>query len=486
MSLFQNIRLILVSGAGSVFNVIISIIRVKVVALVLGTNGIAVFGQLSNLTNISALLSHFGMPVGLVTEVSKERSKRNESKLRQLKTTYSCIVLVASLLASIFIYFFSGYINEIIFNDAKYERLIELVAVNTSFLGVALITPTILKADKKIKLLTLFTIFSSFINGLLTILLVLIYDLEGILYGMVIGNFIVIIFGFLLLKRDQPFFMLQIKSLTFESFRSKFKVLSSYGLVSLGTSILLQLSNLGLKSLIIYKSSVHSAGLFQAAVSISNQYLPIVLTSLGAYLLPQLAENAGKRLNSEANNSLRAVLIMFIPVLILISLFSSFFMSLLYSDQFIEASMILSIILISDVLKITNRVLGTLIIAVKDFRAWIIGDLLAALFPLLSTLVLFEFFDVLAAPIAILFAYVLLFIFYALLLNIIHGIRLENKTLFLITSSIVLLGLIIILTSYYSVVIALIVVLPLTVIILYLSLSSIEIRLIKDVFKHIF
>ena len=78
MGLKENIKYIAQTSTSSVFNVIVSIVRSKIVAILIGTAGFGIIGQLGSLINIANFLSSMGMEQGLMNEVAI--AKRNNNK----------------------------------------------------------------------------------------------------------------------------------------------------------------------------------------------------------------------------------------------------------------------------------------------------------------------------------------------------------------------------------------------------------------------
>lgn len=143
-------------------------------------------------------------------------------------------------------------------------------------------------------------------------------------------------------------------------------------------NILSLLALLLIRSKIIRDFGLQGAGLFDAAWTISNTYVLIILSSLGTYYLPTLsAENdlIGQQI------LIRKILMWCtaasIPLVCALILLRDPILNFLYSDQFTESAKTMRFMLLGDYLKICGWVLAMPLVAQARTNAFLVGEIIA-------------------------------------------------------------------------------------------------------------
>jgi len=368
MSLKENIKYIAQTSTSSIFNAIISIVRSKVVAILIGTAGFGIIGQLNSLINIAGFLSAMGMEQGLINEVGVAKKKNNQEAINHLCGTFFIVITWMSLILASMVFLFANRISVFLFDSQDYIGLVRLTTPFICTLGLNIGYNTFLAANKRIKALVLKSMASSFLTSLSTVLFVYFYKIDGIVYGLILNGFINAGLGVYFVKKNQlKSFTRNITSLNLHG--KSLKILLKYGSVIMYSSLMYQIVNLGIKNIIIENTTIDDVGIFQAAINISKQYMPIFLVSLSTYLLPHIAgiKNLRERI-TETNKSLKALLLLATPVLLFIASFSELLIRVLYSPEFVNSAQLLSILVLSDFLGLANKVASIFLIAQKKMK----------------------------------------------------------------------------------------------------------------------
>ncbi|MDN5215966.1 oligosaccharide flippase family protein [Fulvivirgaceae bacterium BMA12] len=481
MGILQNFKYISQSGVASIFNIVVSIIRVKIIAVLIGTSGVGLIGQLTNLINISTFLSNLGMSTGFIREVSISRSQQDQQRIIALRSTLVVCSIIASLVISIIIFFNAKAINSWLFRELDYVFYIKLLALNSNFIGYAGMFNALVKAEKLIRTLMKLSILVSSVNTVAAILLIYWFNIDGVLYGIIANSlFNCIITGIIAQKY-------RLLNGIIPSLRSKlldkkiFALLIKFGVISLITSIALQLSYASVKSIIIQNSGLPSAGIYQAASNISNQYLPVLLTSLGTYLLPHLAEIQSKeKMHKEGNNSLRLILLLAAPMLISFLAFSDLIVQILYSKEFVASGSILSVIIIGDLFKVSNKVLGTMIIAKNYIITWLSVDILYAASLPVFTLILYNDYGILSPAIGYMIAAFLGFLAFLLPLIFKEKFKIEFIVWKLFASIFASLVIVFMAKPYLNLIGLFLICLSLILLILIINIRKHELKMVVD------
>ena len=132
------------------------------------------------------------------------------------------------------------------------------------------------------------------------------------------------------------------------------------------------------RALIIKFDGYASAGIFDAAWTLSMTYVMLILTSFSAYYLPTLGTYKGK---PKERNSLIEQYFCFatfasIPLIAVVMLLRPWVVELLYSKEFVPAIHMMRWMLLGDFFKISSWAMAMPMLAYSDIRPYVISEFL--------------------------------------------------------------------------------------------------------------
>ena len=150
------------------------------------------------------------------------------------------------------------------------------------------------------------------------------------------------------------------------------------GSATLVTGLLGTGSVLIVRTLIIKFDGYASAGIFDAAWTLSMTYVMLILTSFSAYYLPTLGTLKGK--HQERNNLIeqyfRFATLASIPLITVVMLLRPWVVELLYSKEFVPAIHVMRWMLLGDFFKISSWVMAMPMLAYADIKPYVLSELL--------------------------------------------------------------------------------------------------------------
>jgi antigen flippase len=138
-------------------------------------------------------------------------------------------------------------------------------------------------------------------------------------------------------------------------------------------------SVLAIRALIVRSEGIATAGMFDAAWTISMGYVGALLSSFVSYYLPTLARHRGRRRGTVIRRMLHFCIVCATPFIVVALTLKVLIIRLLYSSQFDAATLLLQWLLVGDFLLVTNWVFGITMAAYADTRT---GRWVAVLMPL--------------------------------------------------------------------------------------------------------
>ncbi len=380
MSIKANIKFAVLSGAGSVFNVLVSIIRVKIVSNIIGASGVGVVGQLMNLGSISQFLASLGMENGVVAEVSRANAQKSSGTADQFRATFLLSCVVCSLILGAITFGFAIEISRWLLGDGAYAEYVRIMAAFNLTLGLVIPYNSFLSASKKVKEILVKSIVLSSLSTVTTVVLVLRMGIEGAVWSLLANGLINVLVSFTVVRKCGLPTYLSLTKLALLFSKERIASLLGYGIFLFSSSLIFQFVNLTVKRIILMQSDLDEMGTYQAMSNVTAQYLPVFVSSLSSYFLPNFSEkNITGDLKAEMNSAIRAILLLAIaPFLIMVSL-SEQIISLLYSSEFLPGAQLLCILIGTSVFSIVNRFLLLGLLVQKQMKFMLAMDIMIAM-----------------------------------------------------------------------------------------------------------
>jgi O-antigen/teichoic acid export membrane protein len=346
----KRLKAFLSMGFASLVQVLMNIVRTKLIAVILGTAGVGITSLINNFITTITSFTNLGISNGIVREISKD--KTNINYVKEVEITSYIVTLFLSLLSIIFIIIFSKSISLKFLNNIGYKNYIIISSLAIPFLTLNVINISIINGFSNITNLSKANIISSFINLVISVILIYLFKLTGAIYSIVsvavVTSLIYYFYGLKTFRSDNFS-----KKISFKYFNiSIMKPLFKYGITVIITSLMTNIGLLGVRYNIISNMGIQYNGIFQSVWAMCNQYMLLILSSLTIYYLPTLcSKDSFIDINNEINETLSLVMKLTIPAIILVLNFRFLLIRALYSNQFQLAITLVPIFLLGDLFK---------------------------------------------------------------------------------------------------------------------------------------
>ena len=323
-----------------------NIITSKIVAVLLGTTGVALFGQLTNLSNILLTTSIGAMNLGLTKYVSDADHDHAEQK-KYISTAFS-IVIILSAITTLCVLIFSNEITNIIFHNSELNNIVILLGFGCIFNTANYMVVAILNGKKDLKGFTKVSLINTAVGISIVPLLTYFFNLQGALIGYVLIAPVAFFFSILL------FYNSIVPNIEIKSFWNKKIALQLFSVSSMAilSAIFLPLSQIAIRNYLISNISTDAAGLWEGTNRISQVIYLLVASSLQIYYLTSFS-NLNKL--SEIRQSIFKIGKMVFPLIVVmlavIYLCKDLVIHILFSSTFLKIRDIIGLQLLGDLFK---------------------------------------------------------------------------------------------------------------------------------------
>lgn len=323
----------------------VGIVRAKLIAIYLGTQGAGIIAQLQNiLQNISSFTTA-GMPDGMVKQIASANAvNAKKQEIASIIKTFASTIGVITIVVYLLGYLFSKELTQYVFGNTEYHNffLIGFVALPIMILSSS--SFAIIKAYKQIKLLMFAEIAIMGINFILFIILIYFYRLKGaVIYITLSFLTTFMVYRYIAQKKILKKAAISLKDIVNAKFvKSHFKELMVFVGATLTAGVYQIFVDITTRSIVVNNLGVEKIGVYSPIVSWAGLFTGFILPSLTTYLFPRISEaKTDKEIILLVNDVFRLMTFVVLPFVIIGITTRNYIIPLFYSTEFLEATIYL-------------------------------------------------------------------------------------------------------------------------------------------------
>lgn len=322
----------------------------KVLAVTIGPAGVAILGQLTNISGIIQSLGSAGISIG----VTKYIAENYDNEVEQQKVIDNSLKLVfyTSAGVGLLTLLFFKAINRYFLANSNYSEVVLIAGLTVLLFAINTTIVAVINGLQQYKQYIYITILNSLFNLFLVLVFVKIWGFKGALYALVTTPALLFFISYSFVYKKSWF---SFKFLFTKFDYSILKKLSAFSLMAINNAVVGALGQIILRSLIIKRLSITEAGLWDSLTKLSNAYMLLITTSIQVYFLPALAAiSDSKLLWKELIRANKILLPLIGTILILIFIFRTEIILLLFTKQFLPLQEYFKFQLVGDLIKISS------------------------------------------------------------------------------------------------------------------------------------
>ena len=412
-------------GGVQVFNILISIIRAKFIAVIVGPAGIGLFGLLTSTLGLLTSVTSFGLGASSVKDIALAHEQDDNKKLMEITSVLNKLVWYTGGLGMILTLILAPYLSKLTFDNYDYTWSFVFLSITLLLGQLTLGRDAVLQGTRQLKWLALANMASAVISLLVTFPLYFIYGIEGIVPAIVIMSCTTLVitqFFFSRLKFILP--QVDLKQ-TWEKGKDMLHLgffLSLSGIVATACSY-------GVRIFITRFGGLEDVGFYSAGFGIINSYVGIVLAAMATDYYPRLAGEINNKekypliINQQGN----VALIILGPILTAFVVFVNFAIILLYSKEFLPTESMMQYAIIGIFFKAASWLLGFLILAKGNTKLLFWSELIANLYQSVFSCLGYYYWDLEGLGISFIIGYLLYLLQMVLISKKLHNFNFDKE-----------------------------------------------------------
>ncbi len=374
----------------------INLVTTKIIAVLIGPNGVAIIGQFTNFISTITTTSTGGVSNGVV-RYSSEFKDDHKSYSAYLNAAFT-ITIVFSSITMFVLLLFAKQISIALFDDSTFLSIIYITALTLFLFSINNFLLSIINGKKLYDKFILINIVSSITAFIFTALLVYFFQIYGALIALATYQSLVIFITIYIVKKHK---LLSIRDLKLNFTKEHWLKISSYSLMST-VGLIWPLINISIRSTIIDQLSIEAAGIWEGMTRISGLITAIVGAAISTYFLPRFSEiKNNTELKNEVVSGLKIILFSTFLLVCIIYSFKKIIVLVLYTEQFSQMTDLFLIQLSGDIFWVGKMTLSVVLIAKAMMKKYILLEVFFGLMYLLVSIILLgKGYGIVSVPIA--------------------------------------------------------------------------------------
>ncbi len=194
------VKVFSINTLSTLIKLLTGFVGVKVVAVLIGPDGIALLGQLTNFSAIFLTLSTAGIATGVTKYVAEYSG--SEKKIRSLLQTSVYITILSSLACGLTIAIGSTFFSELILNDKQFSSIFIIFGGTIGLYALSILLLSILNGFGEFKKYAVINTAGSLIGLSFSVILASSYGTYGALMSAVTFQSVVFVIGLFITSRS--------------------------------------------------------------------------------------------------------------------------------------------------------------------------------------------------------------------------------------------------------------------------------------------
>jgi O-antigen/teichoic acid export membrane protein len=360
-------------GGAALINIVIGLLRTKVLALLLGPSGVGLASLYTGLMGTATTVATMGLGVVGTRQIAEAFSKEDAHAIKVARRALFWGTMVLAAAGALLVCSLRSVLAVQALGNASYSRAIGWLSIGVALSVAGASQAALIQGMHRIGDIARLNVFGSAISTVLGIGLLWRWGNAGLVAYILVAPLASFVLGHLYVSRLPK---AGTESITLHELTREWKMLLRLGLAMVAAGLAQQSAQLWIRIDVARVLGAQSLGQFQAAWTISMQYITFILAAMGTHYYPRLTgvvhdpRAAGRLVNEQTE----IAVLLSTPVFIAMMAIAPWVIHVLYAASFTPAIEILHWQVLGDVLKVASWPLGFLILAAGDGKAFLFAE----------------------------------------------------------------------------------------------------------------
>lgn len=378
-------------GGVQVFNIAIGIVRVKFVAILLGTAGVGIMGLLNAPLNLIISIAGLGIAFSAVRDISEAHGSGDNIRIAKTITTLRRWSWFTGLLGAVVTIALSPLLSRWTFGNTEYTWAFVWLSVTILLQAISKGQSSILQGTRRLKDMAKAGVIGTALGLVTSIPLYYWFGVKGIVPALIISAVTGLFLSWYFSRKVEI-----VKNIEF-TYKDTYR--SGLGMVKLGISMTLvgfiaSFSTYILNAFISNRGGVDQVGLYNAGWGVVGQYTSIIFTAMATDYFPRLsaiqAEN--DKVKELVRQQSETALLIMTPLLVLLIVTMPIVVRVLYTPAFLPVVMFVNLTILGMHFKAMSWAMDYVLLAKGDSKLYLSVEIISGIVILFLNILFYYLF----------------------------------------------------------------------------------------------
>jgi O-antigen/teichoic acid export membrane protein len=376
-------------GGVQVINIFVTIIRTKIIALLLGPLGIGINGLLISTLGFIERITNFGLGSSAIRNVAAANSSGDKTRVAKVVLIFRKLVWFTGLLGSIITVILSPVLSQITFGNKDYTLAFIWISITLLFNQISAGQAVVLRGMRKLKYLAQSSLSGSTLGLMISTPIYYFFKINGIVPSIILMSLASLLRTWYYSRKVKFEKVTVNKTEILTEGKDMLKLgfmIGLSGLISLFASYLLRIyiSNTG---------GIEQVGLYTAGFAFINTYVSLISSAMGTDYYPRLSAVAHDNNRSRVmiNQQAEVTLLILGPIITTFIIYIHLIIIIFYSKQFIPVDEMLNYGAIGTFFKATSWAIAFIILAKGNSQLFFVNELSGNIYMLCFNIIGYKF-----------------------------------------------------------------------------------------------
>jgi O-antigen/teichoic acid export membrane protein len=371
----QIIKSTTIFGGAQFVQILIGIIRTKLIAILLGPSGIGISGLFTSSAALIQGFTSLGLSTSAVKSVAEANSNQNTAKINLIVSVVRKLVWLTGLLGMIVTILFSRTLSYYTFGSYDFTNLFICLSITLLIQQLIAGQNVILQGTRQLKSMAMASTLGSFIGLLITVPIYYVHGVDGIVPALIVNAISALIITSWFSRKTK---IVSVPVSKFQLTIEGKKILKMGFVMTLNSILVIVISYL-LRAYIRLEGGLKAVGFFTAGFTIVQSYVGLVFTAMSTDYYPRLvAVNDNQNQCTQIVNQQAEVAILILsPLMMIFIIFMPEITALLYTPEFMKINDFMKWAVFGMSFKSASWAIAYQFIAKGELKLFIFNELIA-------------------------------------------------------------------------------------------------------------
>ncbi len=323
-------------GGAQVINMVIGLVRTKLVAILIGPSGVGLLGIFQSITGLASTVAGLGIQTSGVRDMAKFHGEEDRVGVAKTITTLRRVSWFTGLAGMLILILLAPWISAISFGSRDYTWSIIALGVTVLLGNIAGGQSAVIQGTRRIGDLARISILGALFGTLIAVAFYAWLGIVGIVPSLVVMSIVSLGISTYYARKIN----ITLVTTSWQESWQQSSELIKFGLAIVVSGVVGAVVTYLTRVLVIREFDLTAAGIFTAAFSLSGMFVQFVLGAMGADFYPRLTaeSNDHVRMNQLINEQTEIGLLLAFPGLLATLVLAPYALTLFYTAEFAPAA----------------------------------------------------------------------------------------------------------------------------------------------------